>query len=755
MKSKKLLTGVLTMIITFTAASIPININAAENSALTASKLDSLAYKGNDLGAVYTPQSTTFKVWAPTAAQVKLKLYTTGSDAESDAQVISEQEMDYSAENGIWSLKANGNLKNVYYTYLVTANGTTNETVDIYAKAVGVNGDRGMVVDLADTNPKNWESDKSIATVKATDAIVWEVHVKDFSNSETSGVSLQNRGKYLAFTEDNTTVNGSGDIPTCVNYLKQLGVNYVQINPFYDFSTVDEAGADDQFNWGYDPKNYNVPEGSYSSNPYDGNVRINEVKQMVQALHNAGIGVIMDVVYNHTMFNETSWFSYTVPNYYYRIAEDGTWSNGSGCGNDTASEHAMYSKFMVDSVTYWAKEYHLDGFRFDLMGLHDVNTMNAIRESLDTLENGENIIMYGEAWSLNTNTNAVLATQANMNMLSDRIAAFNDDLRDSLRGNNFATVEKGALQGKGGAIKLQNGIIGATNQWAKQPSQTVSYQSCHDNLTLYDKLVGSVIGTDSNYRQRYDNLVEMNKLGSAVVLTSQGISFMLAGEEMARSKDGDENSFKSPAAVNEIDWNNLQRFPDLTAYYAGLIQIRKSFAPFTDATNTTKQNIHFVDDTDNKIMAYIVDNALTDNTQWKKVACIFNISGSEEKQVTLTGQDNQTEWVIVANNEKAGLKSLGTVNGNTITIPKSSAMILVDKESFNNCNLQGDTQFLDTLASLKPIDNQLSQAQESNQDNKDSGSKANTIPLIIGGAVAVAGAITGGIVYSKKRKKRQ
>lgn len=749
---KKLLAGVFIFMFIFTTAVTPVNVSAAENYNKTAQQLDNLAYDGDDLGSVYTKESTSFKVWAPTASKVSLNIYTTGSDDEEGAKKVSAADMSFDSGSGVWSTIVQGDLAGMYYTYSVTVNGKTNETVDIYAKAAGVNGNRGMVVDLDSTDPDGWDDDKNILVKNQTDAIVWEVHIKDFSNQADSGISAKNRGKYLAFTETGTVLSGT-DIPTGIDYLKKLGVTHVQINPFFDFGSVDESNPDDkQYNWGYDPKNYNVPEGSYSSNPYDGNVRINETKQMIKALHDAGIGVIMDVVYNHTHTGEDSFFNLTVPNYYYRFTEDGSWSNGSACTNDTASEHAMYRKFMVDSVYYWAKEYHIDGFRFDLMGLHDTDTMNAIRSELDKLD--ERIIMYGEAWNMDTNTDAALATQNNMSLLNDRIAAFNDGIRDALKGDNFLAKGKGFIQGENAAVRLHNGIKGAADSWAKAPCRTVTYASCHDNFTLYDKLVASVKESGANYRSRYDDLVNMNKLGAAVILTSQGMPFMLAGEEMARSKDGDDNSFVSSPALNQIDWNNLKLFGDLTSYYAGLIQIRKNFAPFCDPGKTTIDNMKIYENTDSRVLAYMIDNKLTAGSQWNKAVCIFNSDTENDKTITLEGENLPDKWVVIANGDKAGVTSLGEVSGNTVEVLKSSALILVDKDSFDRVKTEADSDFKDMLydeAQLTVIDESGAEITLE-AETKDTAFDWH-IPAIVGGAVA-AGAVAGAIIYKIKKSKK-
>lgn len=659
--------------------------------------LDAQAYNGNDLGATYSKTSTTFKVWAPTATKAAVKLYATGSSGEEGAQSLGIKQMIKGA-NGVWSVTVQGDWKNVYYTYAITVDGITRETVDIYAKAVGVNGNRGMVVDLDSTDPKGWENDKHILYDDPTDAVVWEIHIKDFSSSEVSGVSVKYQGKYLAFTESGTTLNNEGEISTCIDYLKELGVTHVQLLPVYDYATVDETQtASNDFNWGYDPKNYNVPEGSYSTNPYDGNTRITEFKQMVMALHSAGIGVIMDVVYNHTFAAEGGWFESTVPGYYYRMNSDGTFSDASGCGNETASDHLMFRKYMIDSVLYWTTEYHIDGFRFDLMGIHDVTTMNEIRKALDNLPNGGNkIIMYGEPWTGGTlGTTLPTCVRDNINQLDNRIGAFNDIFRDAVKGHVFNGTETGFVQDGSSKDSLlgaicANSVSGLSN-WANQPSQTVAYMSAHDNYTLYDKLVISVKNDDS-FTERDNNLVDINKLAAAIMLTSQGVIFMQAGEEFARTKQGDENSYCSSVELNQLDWTSLITYGDLRSYYSGLMEIRRNFKPFRDATATSANLIKFSDDTENGVIAYTLENTITKGTEWSQVAVIFN-SNDTEQTVNLQANQGKTlpsEWIIVADKNSAGLKSLGTVSGSSITVPAKSALILADKTSFDKLALKSD-----------------------------------------------------------------
>jgi len=683
------------------------------------------AYSGNDLGAVYTDSSTTFKVWSPTAKEISVKLYSTGNNSEEGAASLGtyamSKDMDGDKWTGCWAVTIEGDLLNVYYTYLVTSSALvtgverTYEAVDPYAKAVGVNGKRAMVVDLDATDPAGWDDDKHVLVETQTDAVVWELVVRDFSASETSGVSEANRGKFLAFTEEGTTLNGEGNVSTCIDYLKQLGITHVQLNPIFDFATVNETKPlEDQYNWGYDPENYNVPDGSYSSNPYDGNVRINECKQMIKALHDAGIGVIMDVVYNHTYLGGQSNFQQIVPNYYYRLYEKGGWSSASGCGNDLASERAMFRKFMIDSVMYWAQEYHIDGFRFDLMGVHDVETMNLIRAELDKID--PRIIMYGEGWTANKNAvmdkttctgaETLNAVQANADKLSDRIACFNDEIRNAVKGEVFLLADKGYAQGNGtDYIGIVDGVRANTTgdecEWyATAPSQTVTYSSCHDNHTLYDRLVSSVYGTGADYRKRYDDLIAMNRMAAGMVLTSQGIPFILAGEEMGRSKDGDDNSYKSAVELNAIDWSLITQNADLVSYYRGLMDIRKAFSPFTESTNKYQDSYTFytnevevenpasTSSADEFILSsdYVAFTVENDTEgEWKEMLVIFNPS-SESHMIPINAQSHS--WTVIANNKSAGLDAIETTECSFFEVMPQSMIIAVDTESYNEAGIK-------------------------------------------------------------------
>ena len=682
MKLNKIIAAALAVMLVGSTASVAVSAADTESSnpyEVQAAKYDEQAYSGDDLGAVCNGEdSTTFKLWSPSASNVKLNIFVKGSDDEVGAGKVASYTMK-KEDNGIWTTTLVGIWSDYYYTYSVTdaKTGKTVETADPYAKAAGVNGDRSMVVDLSKTDPDGWEQDNNFKRVEnQSDASVWEVHVKDFTYDSNSGVSEKNRGKYLGFTESNTTLNGEGKIPTGMNYLKDLGVNYVQITPFFDYGSVDETGSDTQFNWGYDPKNYNVPEGSYSSNPYDGNVRIKEAKEMIKSIHDNGMGVIMDVVYNHTQSTD-SVFQKTVPDYYYRMNADGSLSNGSGCGNDTASEHAMYRKYMVDSVVYWAKEYHVDGFRFDLMGLHDVETMNLIRTELDKID--PNIIMYGEGWTMTStfDEGTIASTQANASLLSDRIGFFNDQIRDAIKGSVFEATGKGYIQGKNSNAKaIYYGMLANTqggNWKANQPEQTVTYASCHDNATLYDRLVYSMGG---DFTERYDEYIKMNKLSAAIMYASQGTTFMLAGEEFARTKQGDENSYSSSVDINKLDWSRTVEYGDLVSYYKGMLEFRNYFAPVRTATKLDNVTGTYSNGKGLVQMVY-ADN---DNSDWKNVVMLFNDSSKD--QTVKLDSTLPDSWVTVVNGQIAGVANLGEVSGRDITVPAGEALVLVDKDSY-------------------------------------------------------------------------
>lgn len=644
-------------------------------------------YDGNDLGANYTPQQTIFKVWAPSAEMVLLNLYRTGSDVEHGACKILSTYMKKNPETGVWSIVIKSDLKEVYYTYTVKVDGVERETQDVYSKAVGVNGNRSMVVDLEATNPDGWENDKHILVEKPTDAVIWEVHVRDFSISKSSGVNHDNRGRYLAFTQRGTKLNRKKDFSTCVEYLVEQGINYVHLNPVFDFGSVDEAMKTSQYNWGYDPVNFNVPEGSYSTNAARGEVRINEFKQMVQALHDRGIGVIMDVVYNHVYSAGDSCFEKTVPGYYFRMYSKYEYFNGSGCGNVTASDKAMFRKYMIDSITYWANEYHIDGFRFDLMGCHDVTTMNKIREALDEID--PRILMYGEPWMADWMGNGIhgdhACVSANAFKVSPRVGMFSDKIRNSLKGNTDDATT-GYIQGATHLNdSIKSGMMGGASdtfgRWAREPMQCITYNSAHDNLTLWDKIIKS--NGSSDYNGNNSILLAQNKLSAVIVLTSQGVPFYLAGEEFARTKYGDHNSYRSPDSVNKIDWNRVEKYNNLVQYYKGLIALRSAYSPFRAGDSSAAANSYFVEN--GSAIAYTLKNTTKNaDKEWGIVAVLINNSSIPKYlDLKVNGEKTPEKWAVVVNSDKAGVERLGTIHGTTINVPARSALVLVDDSSFN------------------------------------------------------------------------
>ncbi len=627
------------------------------------------AYEGNDLGAVYSKDKTLFKLWAPTATDVKLNLYENG-----DGGIPINTVPMAAGEKGTWYCERKGDLNGVYYTYSVTTGGRTNEVVDLYARAAGVNGDRGMVIDLDATDPYGFENDVRPALKNTTDAVIYEIHVRDLSSDASSGIVYA--GKFLGFTETGT--KNSDGLSTGIDHIKDLGVTHVQLLPSFDYATVDETKTDTaQFNWGYDPKNYNIPEGSYSTDPYNGAVRVNEMKRMVQALHSNGIRVNMDVVFNHTYDIENSWFQKTVPDYYYRKNKD-KYSNASGCGNETASERAMMRKYIVDSVVYWATEYHIDGFRFDLMAVHDIETMNAVRSALDEVD--PTIMVYGEGWTAEKAAipKSKQALKSNMAKMKG-IGAFNDDIRDAIKGNVFDALDKGFVNGgRNMEESIKFGVVGAVYHpqaaagWAVSPSQSINYISCHDNFTFWDKL--AISNADDSKETR----IRMNKLGSAVLLTSQGVAFFQAGEEMLRSKPSDisdtgfdENSYNSPDSTNSIKWDNKADVRDICEYYKGLIAFRKAHGALRMTTAADIRNdIVFADGLEANVVAYTISNKPNNETA-DKIMVIFNANRSAVNVTLPSGV-----WDICVNAVKAGTASLGTVRG-SVSVDAVSAMVLV------------------------------------------------------------------------------
>lgn len=632
-------------------------------------------YEGNDLGAVYTPKMTRFKVWAPEAEAVKLNLY-----KEGEGDNLIERCTMKKSRNGIFTFERQGDCNGIYYTYTVVNHGDEQEAVDPYTKAAGVNGRRGMVINLEKTNPQGFELDEYRNPEHITDAIIYEGSVRDFTMDESSGVF--HNGKFLGLTEANTT-NHFGEA-TALDYISDLGITHVQILPAFDFETVDEKNQKAQYNWGYDPDNYNVPEGSYAVNPYDGAVRVQEMKQMVLALHSRGIGVIMDVVFNHTYRRDDSNLQKIVPGYYYRSDETG-YTNGSGCGNEVASDRPMVQKLIIDSLIYWAKEYHIDGFRFDLMGVLDIDTMNVIAERLKEIR--PDIYLYGEGWnggpsSLAEEKRAFKASAKKM----PGIGMFNDDIRDTIKGSVFYDDHLGFVNG---GTHLENalryGITGAvahpqvdydaygSKPWAKEPGQSINYVSCHDNYTLWDKLSVSCPEASEEKKKA------MNRLCAAIVFTSQGVPFIQAGEEFLRSKPLPEkkgfaeNSYNMPDAVNSIKWDNIHEYPDMIAYYKGLMALRKAHPVFrmqSEAEMT--QNLCFLSDTPENVVAYLLKGKGADDTP-ENILVIFN-GNDEEILYNLP----EGRWKILVDDKTAGADGKKIISAKTDVEPLSA--LVLEKE---------------------------------------------------------------------------
>ena len=622
-------------------------------------------YTGTDLGAIYAKEKTVFRVWAPTADAVVVRLYESGTEGTND--LIEEIAMTADV-NGTWVAEKSGDLNGTYYTYLVTIGNEQNEACDPYARTTGVNGKRAMVIDLASTNPEGWENDKNPNAGKNyTDAILYELHVRDLSVDENSGIA--NKGKYLGLTETGTT-NGNG-VSTGIDHIRNLGVTHVHLLPVYDYGSVDESKLDvPQFNWGYDPVNYNVPEGSYSTDPYNGEVRVKEFKQMVKAMHDNGISVVMDVVYNHVYNASEFCFNKIVPQYFSRVNENGTYSNGSGCGNDTASERSMVKKYIVESVLYWAEEYHIDGFRFDLVGLLDTETINEIVETVHAVR--PDVIFYGEGWTMSTNITKFgyqMATQTNSRQ-TPGFAYFNDTLRDALKGSVFNNG-KGYVSGAGGKTGAIKSSFKGLPFWCSTPVQTINYASCHDNLTLFDRIVNSTPDVSK------EDQIKMNNLAAAICMTSQGIPFVHAGEEMLRSKpkaDGtfDENSYSSSDAVNNLKWADLDKeeYQNVYNYYKGLIAFRKEHAALrmTNAEDV-KANITAVEGLEGNVTAFQINGGVNGEV----ADSLFVIFNPEETATQITLPEGK--WKVYIDGEKAGTKALRTVS-ETVTVEPISAMVL-------------------------------------------------------------------------------
>jgi pullulanase len=635
-------------------------------------QVDYPIYDGNDLGVHYSPGVTIFKVWAPGASAVRLRLYAAGEGGlplrtiDLDKGVL-----------GTWGKALKQDLRNEYYSFQVGEDGKwLAESPDIYARAVGVNGRRGMVVDLRATDPEGWDKDKSPALDNLTDIILYELHIRDISIDENSGI--RNKGKFLGLTETGT--KSPQGASTGLDHIKELGVTHVHLLPSFDFNSVDETrpGAN-QYNWGYDPLNYNVPEGSYSTDPYDGNTRIREFKQMVQTLHSNGLRVILDVVYNHTADTKGSGFNQFAPRYFYRLNADGSYANGTGCGNETASEQAMMRNFMIRSVLYWVREYHVDGFRFDLMGIHDIETMNQISDTLHAID--PTLFIYGEGWTAGQSPlpEELRAVKKNTFKLH-RIAAFSDDLRDGLKGGFSDVKAKGFVSGApGNKESVKFGIVASTRHpqidyravnyskapWAAEPCQAIGYVSCHDDNTLFDRL------RISNPEASEEDLIKMDKLSNAVVLTSQGVAFLHSGAELLRSKQGVANSFNSPDSINRIDWSRKTKYRAVFDYYKGLVALRRHHAALRmPTTKMIQDHLKFLATDDPCLIVYeLTDHANGD--QWKDILVVLN-GNAEARSFTLPPGN----WVLAGNSERIDEAGMQKLPGGTTRIAGTEALIL-------------------------------------------------------------------------------
>lgn len=624
-------------------------------------------YHGNDLGAVWSPDKTCFRLWSPTAEAVSIQLYRSGDASRKDKLARFPMVRDI---KGTWYAEYRGDLNGIYYTYLVTHGSNIAEVCDPYARTTGVNGNRAMVIDLSSTNPEGWDQDTDPhAECSVTDAVIYELHVRDLSIDESSGI--RQKGKFLGLIESGTRTNTG--VPTGLDHMKALGITHLHLLPVYDYGSVDESKLNKaQFNWGYDPVNFNVPEGSYSTDPYDGTVRVREMKQMIKGLHDHGISVVMDVVYNHVYDAKNFCFNQIVPDFFSRT-KNGKYSNGSGCGNDTASERSMVRKYIVDSVCYWADEYHFDGFRFDLVGLLDTVTINEIVRSVH--KKHPNVIFYGEGWDIPTELtkNCDLAIQKNSKM-TPGFAYFNDTIRDGLRGSVFSTKALGFITGGTEYTEdLEHCFMGLPH-WCSDPKQTVNYASCHDNNTLIDRI--SLAATEHSFEEQ----VRMNNLAAAFYMLSQGVPFLHAGEEMLRSKpDGKggvvENSYNSPDSINSIKWNLLEKkiYHDTFEYYKGLIAFRKAHPVLR---LTTKQDIldHVVaiPCKDSMMCAFHVNGNMAGEPA-EEMYMIFNAS-----EITKAVELPSGQWQVCINDTTAGTSTISVAEGK-VSVAPISALVLVKK----------------------------------------------------------------------------
>lgn len=620
----------------------------------------------------YTPAATQFTLWSPTADEVRLMLFEAGGGGHAYETVSMKP-----SKEGTWTAAVEKDLKDKFYTFNVKINDKwLGDTPGINAKAVGVNGKRAAIIDMKSTDPEGWAEDRRPALASPADVIIYEVHHRDFSVDPSSG--MEHKGKYLALTELGTV--SPDKLATGIDHLKELGITHVHILPSYDYASVDETKLNEnKYNWGYDPQNYNVPDGSYSTDPYTPAVRIREFKQMVQALHKAGIRVVLDVVYNHTFNISDSNFERTVPGYFYRQKPDGTYADASACGNETASERPMMRKYMIESVLHWMNEYHIDGFRFDLMGIHDIETMNEIRKAATAVD--PTIFIYGEGWAAQAPQlpEDSLAMKANTYKMPG-IAAFSDEMRDALRGP-FNDNHQGAfLAGlPGGEESIKFGIVGAIKHpqvhndsvnyskapWAEQPTQMISYVSCHDDMCLVDRLKSSIPGITP------EELSKLDKLAQTAVFTSQGVPFIYAGEEVMRDKKGVHNSYESPDSINVIDWTRKLQHADVFAYYKGLIQLRKNHPAFRMGNaDLVRKHLAFLPVDGSNLLAYQLKDHANDDA-WKEIIVVLNARKQAAKLTIPEGK-----YTVVCKDGLINEKGLGTVYGAEVLVPAQSAMIL-------------------------------------------------------------------------------
>lgn len=619
-------------------------------------------YTDLPLGAFCSPGHTVLRLWAPTASSVQLRLYDNGVFGGCLETIWMTRE-----ERGIWSYETPRNLDGVYYDFDVTVDGIRRRTADPYAKACGLNGHRSMILDLRHTDPPGWEQDH--APARQSEDIIYELHIKDFTWDPSSGVSPRHRGKYLGLTEDQTTLREDGIHPTGLAYLKSLGITHVQLMPIFDFGSVDEAGDPDGFNWGYDPVNYNVPEGSYATDPIHGEVRIRELKEAIQSLHQSGLRVIMDVVYNHT-YRLDSCLWRTVPWYFYRQTETGEASNGSGCGNEIASERSMCARYIFDSVYYWAKEYHIDGFRFDLMGMLDVNLLNRIQVALDQEFGSGEKLLYGEPWTGGQTHEAPgtkLCNRNHMPLLHPSIGAFCDSTRDAVKGSALDRHSRGFVNGGPfNAPWLGACLRGWPNEPFLSPSQTISYLSSHDDWTLWDKLVNT-LDPQRQFQALTPHLLQVNRLAAAMNFCCQGHLFLLSGEEFARTKDGIQNTYQTPLPINRLDWTRAWDNQSLADYYRGLIALRKQLPGLCDKSSDAPARISFLTDLPQTCGGYQVQNG----GAWPTLLLYFN-TGSQDEVLTLP----QGNWQLLSDGTDSFLWQSARYVSGRIRLSALSGLIL-------------------------------------------------------------------------------